>query len=66
MQKPRTQLWAVLRKIAGVLLIIIGLIALFTPLTPGSWLAIIGLQLLGLEFLWHDYLKPPLQRLKNT
>jgi len=33
----------------GVLLIIIGLLALVTSLTPGSGLMFVGLELLGLE-----------------
>lgn len=37
------------RSIVGILLVLLGIAALLTPLTPGSWLAIIGLQLLG----WH-------------
>ena len=41
----------VLKKTIGVILIIIGLAALVTPLTPGSWLALIGLQMVGLGFL---------------
>jgi membrane protein implicated in regulation of membrane protease activity len=41
----------VLKKIIGVILIVIGLAALVTPFTPGSWLALIGLQLVGLGFL---------------
>lgn len=41
----------VLKKTIGVILIIVGLAALLTPLTPGSWLALIGLQLLGFGFL---------------
>jgi len=43
--------WIVARKILGIILIIIGLIALFTPLIPGSWLALIGLELLGVGVL---------------
>ena len=46
--KPR------IRKIIGVILIIVGLGALFTPLTPGSWLALVGLELLGLRILLYD------------
>ncbi|PIW35378.1 MAG: hypothetical protein COW25_00045 [Candidatus Nealsonbacteria bacterium CG15_BIG_FIL_POST_REV_8_21_14_020_37_12] len=38
-----------LKKVVGVILILIGLAAFFTPLTPGSWLAIIGLELLGVR-----------------
>lgn len=41
----------VLRIILGVLLVLIGLFALVTPLTPGAWLGLIGLELLGLGFL---------------
>ncbi len=40
-----------LKKIIGVILIVLGLAALLTPFTPGSWLALIGLQLVGLGFL---------------
>lgn len=41
----------VIRKVVGVVLVIIGLAALLTPLTPGSWLALIGLELLGVHLL---------------
>ena len=41
----------IIKKIIGVILIIVGLAALLTPLTPGSWLALIGLELLGLRLL---------------
>ena len=47
--------WAVAKKIAritiGVILIILGLAALVTPFTPGAWLAVIGLEFLGLRVL---------------
>lgn len=45
------------KKIIGVILILLGLAAFFTPLTPGSWLAIIGLELLGVRVLLSDKLK---------
>jgi len=32
----------IIKKVLGVILIIIGVFALLTPLTPGSWLALIG------------------------
>ena len=44
------------RKTIGVLLIVIGLTALVTPLTPGSWLAVIGLELLGVRILFFEKL----------
>jgi hypothetical protein len=39
----------IIKKVLGVILIIVGLLALFTPFTPGSWLALIGLELLGIR-----------------
>ena len=41
----------ILRIVLGVMLVILGLVALVTPLTPGSWLVPIGLELLGLRLL---------------
>ena len=46
----------ILRYTVGVILILMGLLALLTPLTPGSWLALIGLELLGLRILLRDKL----------
>ena len=52
----------ILRKILGVILIIVGLAALLTPLTPGSWLALIGLELLGVHLLVFEKFLPAKQR----
>ena len=41
-----------LRITLGVVLIILGVLAAVTPLSPGSWLALIGLELLGLRILF--------------
>jgi uncharacterized protein YqgC (DUF456 family) len=41
----------VLKIILGILLIVVGVLALLTPLTPGSWLALIGLELVGIRIL---------------
>jgi len=41
----------ILKKGLGVLLIILGLLALLTPFSPGSWLALIGLEILGVRVL---------------
>ncbi len=46
----------VTRKITGVILIVLGFLALVTPLTPGSWLILVGLELLGLRILLQDKL----------
>jgi hypothetical protein len=39
------------RKSLGIICIVLGFLALITPLTPGSWLILIGLEILGLGFL---------------
>lgn len=45
------------KKIAGIFLILIGFLALVTPFTPGSWLAFVGLELLGVRLAFVDKLK---------
>jgi uncharacterized protein YqgC (DUF456 family) len=40
-----------LKIILGIFLIVVGLIALVTPLTPGAWLGLVGLELVGFGFL---------------
>jgi hypothetical protein len=40
-----------IRIVLGVVLIILGLVAALTPFSPGSWLALIGLEILGLRIL---------------
>jgi len=44
-------------KVVGVFLIIIGIIALVTPLSPGSWLIFIGLGLLGVRLAFWERFK---------
>lgn len=39
------------KKVLGVTFIIVGLLALITPFTPGSWLVFVGAELLGLHWL---------------
>ena len=46
----------ILRYTIGIILILLGFLALVTPLTPGSWLIPIGLELLGLRILLRDKL----------
>ncbi len=36
----------------GVVLMVLGVLALLTPFTPGSWLALIGLELVGLRLVF--------------
>lgn len=44
------------RKTVGVVLAILGLAALLTPFSPGSWLILIGLEFLGLRILLENKL----------
>ncbi len=46
-----------LKKIGGVLLIILGFIALVTPFTPGAWLMFVGLELIGVRLAAWDKVK---------
>ena len=47
----------ILKRIGGVLLIIIGFIALVTPFTPGAWLMFVGLELIGVRLVIWDKIK---------
>ena len=51
-----------IKKTAGVILVFIGLAALLTPFTPGSWLVFVGLELLGFRFLLWDKIKQQLKK----
>lgn len=53
------------RKVAGVFCITLGLFALVTPLTPGSWLVFVGAEMLGIGFLSRDNVFRHLNRLKE-
>ena len=46
-----------LKKAVGVILLLAGLFALLTPLTPGSGLIIVGLELLGIRILFLERVK---------
>lgn len=52
----------ILKKTLGVILVIYGIFALLTPFTPGSWLAIIGMELLGIHLVVFDRFLPEKQR----
>jgi hypothetical protein len=43
--------------VVGVFLIVIGFAALVTPLTPGAWLGLVGLELLGIRIVFFDKFK---------
>ena len=44
-------MWRILRIVIGIVLVVFGVFALVTPLTPGAWLGFIGLEMLGFGFL---------------
>ncbi len=46
------KLIALARIPAGFVLIVLGLMALVTPLTPGSWLVVVGLELMGFRLTY--------------
>jgi len=50
-----------MKKVVGVILIILGFLALITPFTPGSWLIFVGLELLGLRIAAWDKIKNKLK-----
>ncbi len=50
------------KKIIGIVLIVIGLLALITPLTPGAWLIFVGLEFIGIRLAWWTKIKQWLQR----
>lgn len=42
----------ILKTVLGGILVLVGLIALITPFTPGSWLVILGAELLGFRLIF--------------
>lgn len=54
-----------IKKFFGIFLIILGIIALLTPFTPGSWLAFIGLELLGIRIFAQEKTEEILTKIKN-
>lgn len=55
----------VLKRLLGVLCLLVGLFALVTPFTPGSWLALVGIELLGLSFLLPNWINIPWEKAKT-
>ncbi len=51
-----SQIKKIVKYTIGVILILLGLAALLTPLSPGSWLILIGLEFLGLRILLENRL----------
>lgn len=55
-----------LRKVVGWVLVVIGFLALVTPLTPGGILFFLGLELLGLREVGMEKMKRLLRRAEET
>jgi uncharacterized protein YqgC (DUF456 family) len=51
-----------LKKTIGILLIIVGILALVTPFTPGAWLIFVGLEFMGIRVLFWDKIKARFQK----
>ena len=45
------------KRVMGATLILIGILALITPFTPGSWLVFVGLEVFGIRLLAWDKVK---------
>ena len=53
----KTIVKSIIKKVIGVILILYGIFALLTPFTPGSWLALIGMEMLGIrQFIFRKFL----------
>lgn len=56
---------AIIRKSFGIILIILGIVAILTPFTPGAWLIFVGAELLGLRLLLQEKLLGWRQKIKR-
>lgn len=45
------------KKVIGIILIIIGLISIVTPFTPVGFLLVVGMEILGIRVFFWDSLK---------
>jgi hypothetical protein len=46
-----------MKKVIGIIFILLGIAALVTPFTPGSWLVFVGLELLGVRIAFWEKIK---------
>ncbi len=56
--------WKLLKQIAGIILIIVGFVALVTPFTPGAWLIFVGAELAGIGILSRERMKVYWQKVR--
>jgi uncharacterized membrane protein HdeD (DUF308 family) len=57
--------WILIKQIAGVVLIVVGVLAFFTPLTPGSWLVFVGAEMAGIGILSRSNVMKYYEKLKR-
>jgi uncharacterized membrane protein HdeD (DUF308 family) len=57
---PRVLKWV------GYSCIIIGVLAFFTPFTPGSWLALVGIEILGIRAIVMKKMRPYLSSIHKS
>ena len=57
---------SLIKKILGFILIVLGLLALLTPLTPGSWLIFVGLELFGIHLAAWEKIKSSWVKYKDN
>lgn len=57
MEKDTPRTISAKKRVLGIALIIVGLAALLTPLTPGSWLIIVGLEVMGIRLAVAEKIK---------
>lgn len=46
-----------IKKVAGVAIILLGLFLLVTPFTPGAWIIFVGLEFLGIRLAFWQKIK---------
>ena len=57
--------WKLIKQIAGIALIDVGVLAFFTPLTPGSWLVFVGAEMAGIGLLSRSNVMKYYEKLKG-
>ena len=54
----------ILRRLIGVLLILLGFLFYLIPFLPGTWAIVLGLEILGIRLLVQDKIKERARRSK--
>ena len=54
--------WKVAKVVLGIILIVFGFVALLLPLVPFAWVALIGLELVGIRLTFWEKIKKWLRK----